>query len=64
MWLSKPIYESLPYYYGALGVIALAARFYVDYWYWPLICTIVGLGSLAAAVFVWVKRRAHRSRSS
>lgn len=64
MWLSKPVYEALPYYYGALGLIALAARLYVDYWHWPLICTVVGVGSLAAAVFVWVKRRDHRSRPS
>jgi hypothetical protein len=64
MWLSKPVYEALPYYYGALGLIALGARLYIDYWYWPLICTIVGVGSLVAAVLVWVKRREHRSRSS
>jgi hypothetical protein len=64
MWLSKPVYEALPYYYGALGLAALAATLYVDYWYWPWICTIVGVGSLAAGVFVWLKRRGHRSRSS
>jgi hypothetical protein len=64
MWLAKPLYEALPYYYGALGVLALGARLYVDYWYWPLICTIVGVGSLVACVFVWVKRRQHRSRAS
>jgi hypothetical protein len=63
MWLSKPVYEALPYYYGVLGLVALAARLYVDYWYWPLICTIVGVGSLAAGVFVFMKRRNHRSRS-
>jgi hypothetical protein len=63
MWLSKPVYEALPYYYGLLGLVALAARLYVDYWYWPLICTIVGIGSLAAGVYVWMTRRNHRSRS-
>jgi hypothetical protein len=62
MWLSKPVYEALPYYYGGLGVLALLARLYVDYWYWPWICTIVGVGSLAAGVLVWLKRR--RSRAS
>jgi hypothetical protein len=63
MWLSKPVYEALPYYYVILGLAALAARFYVDYWYWPLICMIVGVGSLAAGAFVWLKRRGHRSRT-
>jgi hypothetical protein len=52
MWLSKPVYEALPYYYVALGATALLARLYVDYWYWPLICAVVGVGSLAAGVFV------------
>ncbi len=62
MWLSKPVYEALPYYYVVLGAIALLARLYVDYWYWPLICTIVGVASLAAGVFVWLNRRRHRTR--
>jgi hypothetical protein len=63
MWLSKPVYEALPSYYVALGAIALLARLYVDYWYWPVICLVVGVGSVAAGVFVWIKRRNHRSRS-
>ena len=64
MWLSKPVYEALPYYYVGVGLIALAARIYVDYWYWPAICTVVGIVCLAAGVFVWIKRRDHRSRPS
>jgi hypothetical protein len=62
MWLSKPLYEAVPYYYFALGVVALGARLYVDYWHWPLICTVVGVGGLAAGVLVFVKRRTHRLR--
>jgi hypothetical protein len=61
MWLSKPLYEALPYYYAVLGLVALGARLYVDYWYWPLICTIVGIGGLVAGAFVWLRRRRHRS---
>jgi hypothetical protein len=61
MWLSKPIYELLPFYYVALGLIALIARVYVDYWHWPLICTVVGIGSLIAGLIVWMKRRDHRA---
>ena len=63
MWLSKPVYEALPYYYLVVGLAALVARLYVDYWYWPQICTIVGVGSLAAGAFVWFRRRDHRSRA-
>lgn len=62
MRLPKPLYEALPYYYVVLGLVALIARLYVDYWYWPLICTIVGVGSLAAGGFVWLKRRKYRAR--
>ena len=61
MWVSKPIYEALPFYYIAIGLVALVARLYVDWWYWPLICTVVGIGSLVAGVFVWLKRRDHRA---
>jgi len=43
-------------------VIALLAQLYVDYWYWPVICTVVGLASLAAGAFVFIKRRDHRPR--
>lgn len=63
MWLSKPIYEALPYYYVALGLLALGALLYVDYWYWPAICTVIGVASLAAGIFVWLRRRRHRLRA-
>lgn len=62
MWLSKPIYEALPYYYFTIGVVALAAPLYLDYWHWPAICAVVGVGSLVAGGVVWRKRRAHRMR--
>ena len=54
MWLSKPLYEALPFYYIAIGLIALIARLYVNYWHWPAICTVVGIGCLiAVAVTAW-----------
>lgn len=62
MWLSKPVYEALPFYYVGVGLVALLARLYVDYWYWPWICTVVGIGSLVAGVIVWIKRRDHRTQ--
>jgi hypothetical protein len=62
MWLAKPVYEALPYYYVALGAIALIARVYVDWWYWPAICLIVGVLAIGAGLFVWLKRlRARRA---
>jgi hypothetical protein len=42
MWISKPIYESLPYFYLLVGVISLSASMYVNHWYWPTICFVTG----------------------
>lgn len=60
MWLSKPVYDALPYYYVALGAVALIARLYVDWWYWPAICLVVGVFAIAAGVVVWLKRARSR----
>ena len=42
LWLSKPIYEALPYFYLLVGVAALFASMYLNYWLWPVICLICG----------------------
>ncbi len=62
MWLSKPIYEALPYYYMVAGLVVLAASGYLDYWLWPTICVLVGLVCLIAGLVVWLKRRDYRQR--
>ena len=60
MWVAKPIYESLPYLYLAMGAIALGASMYLNYWYWQEICFVIGLGGLVAGLVVLLKRRDHR----
>lgn len=60
MWVSKPIYESLPYFYLLVGATCLGASMYVSYWHWPTICFVVGLVSLVAGLVVLLKRRDHR----
>ncbi|MDJ0907684.1 MAG: hypothetical protein QNI99_00715 [Woeseiaceae bacterium] len=57
MWISKPIYESLPYFYLILGAISLAASMYVRYDYWPTICFVTGVLCLVAGLVVLLKRR-------
>jgi hypothetical protein len=57
MWLPKPVYAALPYYYCALGVIALVARPYVDWWYWPAISLCLGVLGIGAGAAVWWLRR-------
>ena len=64
MWLSKPLYESVPYFYLAAGVGSLLASLYVNYWPWPAICTAVGLVCLVVGLVVWLKRRDYRQSRS
>jgi len=60
MWVSKPIYESLPYFYLATGVISLMASMYLNHWYWPTICFLVGTSNLVGGLVVFLKRRDFR----
>lgn len=60
MWVSKPIYESLPYFYLLVGVIALGLSMYLTYWYMPTICFVFGFVCLVAGLVVLLKRRDHR----
>ncbi len=61
MWISKPIYESLPYFYLVAGALFLAGSMYVGHSYWPTLCFIVGLLCLVAGLVVLLKRRDFRS---
>jgi hypothetical protein len=60
MWVSKPIYESLPYFYLTTGAFSLGASMYVNHWHWPTIGFIVGLLCLVAGLVVLLKRRDYR----
>ena len=60
MWVSKPIYESLPYFYLLAGAISLAASLYLDHGYWPTVCFILGMICLVAGLVVLLKRRDYR----
>jgi len=60
MWVSKPIYESLPYFYLLAGAISLGLSMYLTYWYLPTICFVVGLICLVGGLVVLLKRRDSR----
>jgi len=60
IWISKPFYETLPYIYLLAGLALLAASLYLNFWYWPTICLLAGLGSLIYGLFVYMKRRDFR----
>jgi hypothetical protein len=51
MWVSKPIYE---------GVISLMASMYLNHWYWPTICFVVGMSTLVGGLVLFLKRRDFR----
>ena len=61
MWVSKPIYEGLPYFYLLVGAIALGASMYVSHWIWPTICFVLGMFCLVAGLVVLLKRRDART---
>ena len=61
MWVSKPIYESLPYFYLVVGTVSLGASMYIDHWYWQEICFGMGLLCLVGGLVVFLKRRDSRS---
>ena len=63
MWVSKPIYESLPYFYLLVGLLSLAASMYLNYWIWPELCFTVGLLCLVGGLVVLLRRRDHRAQS-
>ena len=60
MWVSRPLYESLPYLYLLVGALSLGASMYNNYWYWPEICFVTGVVCLVAGLVVLLKRRDYR----
>lgn len=63
IWLSKPIYETLPFFYLVAGLGLLVASLYLDYWYWPTFCLIGGIACVVLGLFVYFKRRDFRNDS-
>jgi predicted MFS family arabinose efflux permease len=64
MWLARPVYEFLPYYYMALGVVAAVGGYSLDRWYWAEILGVAGALSLVGGLVLWLKRRAYRRSRS
>lgn len=60
MWIPKPVYESVPYFYMAAGVCSLIASVYLNFSYWPTLCFAVGISCLVAGVVVLLRRRDFR----
>jgi uncharacterized membrane protein YesL len=62
MWLSRPLYEVLPYLYMVLGVVLLGLA-----WHSPTLpglMMFVGAVSLLAGIVLWLRRRDYRSKQA
>lgn len=60
IWVSKPFYESLPYLYILAGISLLLASLYLNYWYWPTLCLVLGIVCLILGLLVFLRRRDFR----
>ena len=60
MWVSRPIYESLPDLYILAGALSLGASMYLNHGMWPSVCFVTGVVCLGAGLVVLLKRRDDR----
>jgi hypothetical protein len=64
MWLSRPVYEFLPYLYMLVGAGLLAAAWLIEAQTLPSIFMVVGSLSLMAGLVLWLRRRDYRTRQA
>jgi drug/metabolite transporter (DMT)-like permease len=64
MWLPKFFYETLPFYYLALGAAVLGAAFYIDRGRWPEICAGTGIFLLVLGLVLVLRRKGYRASRS
>ena len=64
MWISRPLYELLPYLYMLLGTGLLAAAWLVQLRVWPSVFLAVGALSLMAGLVLWLRRKDYRTKQA
>ena len=64
MWISRPLYELLPYLYMLAGAGLLAAAWLVQLQVWPSIFLAVGALSLMAGLVLWLRRKDYRTKQA
>ena len=60
MWLAKPIYEALPYAYGALGLAFIAVSWFGVTGIASALILLCGSGLLLISLVLWLRRRDFR----
>lgn len=61
--LSKPVYESLPALYAALGLGLLWLSYRYSEAWWGTPCVLAGFVAVIAGLVIWMHRRAYRATS-
>ena len=64
MWLPKALYESIPFGYLVVGVIALGAAFYVDAEPWRELVAAGGVVALVIGLMLLLRRKGYRTSRS
>jgi hypothetical protein len=60
MWLPKPFYETLPYLYGALGLVFLSVSWVGTTGIASAVLLIAGSGLLLISLVLWLRRKDFR----
>lgn len=60
LWLSKPLYEFLPYFYMLVGVLLVVASRTLDAGSWSGLVLLLGLAFVVAGGALWWRRRVYR----
>jgi hypothetical protein len=64
MWISRPLYELLPYLYMLAGAGLLVAAWLVQLRVWPSIFLAIGALSLMGGLVLWLRRKDYRTTQS
>lgn len=64
MWVSRPLYELLPYLYMLVGAALLAAAWLVQVETWPSVFFAIGALSLMGGLVLWLRRKDYRTKQA
>jgi hypothetical protein len=63
IWLPKPLYAAVPYFYVLSGLAAFLATFYISEWFWVLPHYVLFSG-VCVHIGILVYRRRHRKTAA